>query len=282
MITSSVQRWRGGRASYKPAGELFDPSSFEVALIPGDAAARGFVVANHYSASYPAARYRVGLYRIGGGGPRVNLARSTPENLVGVAVFSQPVNNLSFRPLPGGQDVNVELGRFVLLDDDDVGGNAETWLLARCFELLRREGIEGVISFSDPCPREDASGARVFPGHVGIIYQAHNACFLGRARADKLRLLPDGRVLHNRSLAKVKARAKGWEYVVRDLVGHGAIAPARDSVSGLRAWLEEWVPRITRRVLHPGNLKYAWGLDRATRRALPASLPYVKLASVLS
>ena len=32
----------------------------------------------------------------------------------------------------------VELGRFVFLDQ--VGFNGESWLLARCFELLRRDG----------------------------------------------------------------------------------------------------------------------------------------------
>jgi len=33
VITDSVQRWSGGRASYRPAGEVFNPLEFEVAEI---------------------------------------------------------------------------------------------------------------------------------------------------------------------------------------------------------------------------------------------------------
>ena len=56
----------------------------------------------------------------------------------------------------------VELGRLVLLDE--VPGNGESWFIARCFELLRREGIVGVLSFSDPVPRTTADGRKVLPG----------------------------------------------------------------------------------------------------------------------
>ena len=242
-----VQRWRDRRASFRPAGELIDVARHEVAAIPDDKTARAFVERHHYSGSYPAARFRFGLYDRG--------------ELVGVAVFSHPSNLLALRPLP--VDEATELGRFVLLDR--VRGNGETWFLARAFELLRREGLAGVVSFSDPVPRRTLAGDLVLRGHVGTIYQAHNGVYLGRARPDTLRLLPDARSLHNRALAKVRGRERGWRPVVDRLVGYGAPRPADGDVD---AWLEEWLPRLTRKVRHPGNHKYAWAFDKRLRKDL--------------
>jgi hypothetical protein len=78
---------------------------------------------------------------------------------------------------------SVELGRFVLLDE--VPFNGETWMLGQCF--------------SDPFPRTDSSGREVFRGHLGTIYRAHNARYLGRGTPRTLRLLPDGSVLSERA-----------------------------------------------------------------------------------
>lgn len=247
-----VQRWRARLSSFRPAGEVINTSKYEVAAIDDDATAKAFVTAHHYSASYPAARFRCGLYR--------------GAELVGVAVFSVPSNPLAFRPLVGGYDVNVELGRFVLLDD--VPGNGESWFLGRAFELLRGAGVAGVISFSDPMPRRNAAGDVVFGGHVGTIYQAHNAVYLGRARADTLRLLPDGRTLHNRALAKLRSRDRGWRYVLAQLIGYGATPPANDD---LAAWAEEWVPRLTRKARSLGNHKYVWAFGGRERKRIAKS-----------
>lgn len=250
----TCQRWRTGRATYRPAGEPIATRDYEVAAIPDDRTAKTFVLEHHCAASYPAARYRFGLYR--------------GAELAGVAVFSQPARPEVLRPLPGDPKASVDLGRFVLLDA--VPANGETWFLARCFELLRREAIVGVVSFSDPVPRADAAGAVTFRGHVGCIYQAHNAVYLGRTRADWMRLLPDGTSLHNRALAKARARDRGWRYVVELLERYGA-APA-PRVADLGPWLDVWVPRLTRRVRHAGNHKFAWGLDRAAKRGLLANV----------
>lgn len=260
MITAQVQRWRNGRGSYRPAGEPIRTSDFDVQPIAKDNPAKAFVCAHHYSASYPAARFRFGLYRSG--------------ELVGVAVFSEPANRLSLACLPCPVTDATELGRFVLLDD--VPANGETWFLARCFGLLAAEGVAGVISFSDPMPRSDARGVTVFPGHVGTIYQASNAVYLGRARGDALRLLPDGTVLHNRAIAKLRKRDKGWRYVAARIEAAGAGAVGED----VEAWLATWLPRVVRRVKHPGNLKYAFALDRRMRKRMPASLPYEKMALI--
>lgn len=261
MITPVVQRWRERRESYRPDGEPIEPARYEVALLASDAMARAFVCAHHYSGSYPAARFRAGLFR--------------GADLVGVAVFSVPTNDASLSPwLPGSPRDHVELGRFVLLDD--VPANGETWFLARSFELLR-DRVSGILAFSDPMPRTLQDGTVVFAGHIGTIYQAHNAKYLGRTSVRTWHLLPDGSVLSARAIQKVRGLERGWRYVVDLLRSFGA-GPLSDDP---RAWLARWLPLITRRVRHPGNHRYVWGLDRAARRhveALPA-MPYPKFES---
>lgn len=254
MITSVVQRWRERRGSYRPAGEVFDPRAFDVAAMPTDAPARAFVVAHHYSGTYPAARFRFALLERG--------------QLAGVAVFSVPMNDAAFDPLP--RDASVELGRFVLLDH--VRANGESWFLARCLEQLRRAGLAGVVSFSDPEPRVDATGAVAFRGHVGTIYQASNACYVGRGTTRTIRVFPDGTVMSARALQKIRAQDSGWRYAVGQLVAHGAAPLEGDP----RAWLAAQLPRVTRTVRHHGNHKYLFALNRASRRALPAARPYPK------
>ena len=109
-----------------------------LSVLPDDATAKAFVREHHYSGSYPAARWRFGLFRRG--------------VLQGVAVFSHPCNDRVLTSIfPGPATGSVELGRFVLLDE--VPGNGETWFLGRCFARLRREGLAGVVAFSDPCRR---------------------------------------------------------------------------------------------------------------------------------
>lgn len=260
MIVSICQRWESRRDSYRPAGEFLDPRRYTVDAIPDDATARSFVCAHHYSGSYPAARFRAGLCR--------------GADLVGVAVFSVPANDAALTPwLPGSPRDHAELGRFVLLDE--VPANGETWFLARAFELLRGR-VGGVLSFSDPMPRTTRDGAVAFSGHIGTIYQAHNARYLGRTQVRTWHLLPDGTVLSARAIQKVRGLERGWRYVVDQLRAFGA----RPFLGDPRAWLAAELPRITRRLRHPGNHRYVWGIDRAVRRhveRLPG-LPYPKVS----
>lgn len=255
MIVSHAQRWRDRAERYRPARETISTRLFDVAAISDDATAKRFVTAHHYSGSYPAARFRFGLYDRG--------------ELVGVAVFSHPVNDATLDLAPGAE--RVELGRFVLLDA--VPANGESWFGARCFELLRADGVDGVVSFSDPMPRRTAAGDVAFGGHVGTIYQALNATYLGQAAPRTIRLLPDGTVMSARALQKIRAGERGARYAVSQLVAAGAAAPDGDH----REWVRRELPRVTRTARHPGNHRYVWALDRRLRRHLPESKPYPKL-----
>lgn len=267
MITTVTQRWRERRGTYRPAGEVIVPAHYEVAPIPDDRTARAFVEQHHYAGTYPAARYRFGLYWGG--------------LLVGVAVFSHPMNDRVLAVFPGETIESVELGRLVLLDR--VPGNGESFFVARCFEHLRREGLVGVVSFSDPVRRLCSAGRPVFRGHIGNVYQALNGIHDGRSTARTLLLLADGTVFSGRAAQKIRAGERGHEYAAMQLVRAGraaglrlaAPAPADDP----RAWLARWLPLLTRPLRHPGNLRYVWGLDRAAKRHLARTvraLPYPK------
>ncbi len=257
-IAASCQRWRDRRASFRPAGEIFDPSSAAVEAID-EKPAKAFVLAHHYAASYPAARCRVGLY----------LGR----RLAGVAVFSVPMNERTvpayfadLAPLAG-----VELGRLVLLDE--LAANAESWFIARAFRILRRElpAIAGVVSYSDPLERTTAAGELVKPGHVGTVYQATNAAYRGRSSARTLLVAPDGRIASPRSLSKIRNDERGAAGAYAQLRAMGA--PARAPLETGAAYLERALAGF-RRVRHPGNHAYTWRLDG--RAPSCARLPYPK------
>lgn len=243
------QRWRNGRATYRPAGETIRTSDYDVSEIRGDGPAKAFVRSHHYSTSFPAARFRYGLYRKG--------------ELAGVAVFSVPCRPEVLTSVYDAPPADsVELGRFVLLDV--CPANSETWFLARALRLLAREGMIGVVSHSDPFPRRAADGRIVFAGHYGCIYLASNAAYLGRAGRSTLRLLPDGKVLSARAIQKIRAREKGYRYAAGLLAAYGA-SPLADG-DDAREWIRRWVPALTRAVRHPGNHKYAFPLVPAAKR----------------
>lgn len=259
MLSKRCQRWELGVASGRPAGELINTRIHEVAAIQSDTIARDFVNLHHYSRSFPAARERFGLYR--------------GAKLVGVAVFSVPMQGKVLDVLPCDRAESVELGRFVLLDE--VPGNGESWFVARAFELLYRQGYRGVIAFADPVPRTDAQGRRVKPGHVGVIYQASNARLAGRSTARTLHVLPDGTVFSPRTMQKIRTRERNWQSATEELVRFGA-SPLGAGEDGA-TWLARWLPRLGRKMRHPGNYRYLFGLDRRVRRLLPPSDRYPKL-----
>lgn len=243
------QRWRERRASYRPAGEPFDPSRYAVEPI-AERDAKAFTLRHHYSGSYPAARFRAGLFHKEPFGQ---------ARLVGVGVFSVPMNQRtvpSYFPdlLPSA---GVELGRFVL--DDSVPGNGESWTIAR-MRRLRRAALPEVraeIAYCDPIERRDETGALVKRGHVGTIYQATNAKHRGRSSPRTLWLAPSGASFADRMLSKIRREEVGEAYAFARLKEQGA--PARRTGEAGAAFIrrlqdEGWL----RPLKHPGNHVFTW------------------------
>lgn len=260
MRASSCQRWRDRRANFRQAGELFDPRQGHVEPI-SESIAKAFIVQHHYSGSYPAARFRAGMYWRGG--------------LAGVAVFSVPMNQQiiphyfdDLAPIEG-----VELGRLVLLDD--VPANAESWFVARAFRLLRSGlKVSGVVSYSDPVARITADGSLIKPGHVGTVYQALNARYCGRSSPRRQILAANGREVSHRALSKLRADDKGAAYAYAQLRALGA--PNRSPLESGTDYVNRALSAGDFRTFrHPGNYAYTWRLDH---RPQPASVgPYPKM-----
>ena len=256
------QRWMRQISVEAPIAR-FDPGRHSVQVI-GEAEARAFVRHHHYSGSYPAARFRVGLFR---SAPQGQHAAGCPADLAGVAVFSVPMNNHAIPKYCGvDPQAGVELGRFVLLDECE--RNAESWFLARAFELLRahKSGIRAVLSYSDPVPRRSAAGQVLMPGHYGCIYQAHNARYIGRSAARQLVMAGDGTIVSERSLSKLRNGEQGAAGAYARLIELGA--PRRRPLEGdadyvARALLEGPFTRVR----HPGNHAYLWAVGDRRERA---------------
>lgn len=247
-------RWRERKSLLRPALEdRFDPSNYGVEITQ-EGKARPFVEAHHYSGSYPAARLAVGLY--------CKRPGWYTGDLVGVAVFSVPIQPRSVELWLGlSEREAVELGRFVLLDGERA--NAETWFLTRALEVLRGElrAVRGVLSYSDPLPRHTAEGHIVTPGHVGTIYQAANAAYLGQSEPRWQLMDKRGRTLSARALSKVRLGEVGGEGAARRLVEAGL--PERRAGEEPAAWIERAVSEalasgVVQRVRHPGC--HAYGL----------------------
>jgi hypothetical protein len=261
------QRWRHKRGSYRPADEVINTSRYDVGEI-SEKDAKEFVRTHHYSGSYPAARFRTGLYRAG--------------ELVGVAVFGIPCHPLTFaRYVDDANHVEgVELSRFVLLDD--VPGNGETWFLGQSFGILQ-EGLSPsfVLSFSDPVPRYKLSGEVVMPGHVGTIYQAHNGQYVGRSKPKTFYLTSDGTAIYRRTLNKLKNGESGAGYVADMLTAIGA--PTRCSGQSDKDWVSEILSSgVLTKTRHPGNHAYLWATGnrrekKSTSQRFRVPLEYPKL-----
>lgn len=241
-------RWSRRRHGYRPAGEVLRTDRYSVEPIE-EALAKRFVVENHYSGSFPAARYRVGMFE------HQEFRRPA---LVGVAVFSVPMTAAVIAKhlgVPASQ--GVELGRLVLLDE--VPANGESFMLGKAFRLLRRAlpDLKGVVSFCDPMPRHDAEGREVKRSHTGVIYRAHNAAYRGRGLPRNQLLMPNGACANERALSKIRNEERGKDYVIRQLLDAGA--PNRLLGESLQDWLVRLrQERFLRSVRHPGNHVFTW------------------------
>jgi hypothetical protein len=262
-----TQRWRHRNARWQTRDELVETDRLAVAPI-AESDAKRFVVEHHYSASYPASRLRYGLID------------TKSDRLMGVCVLGVP---MQARVLTGVfPDLepyvqSLELSRLVLLDDPIVGANAESWMVSRVFRLAAATGLRGVVSFSDPQPRRRRDGSSVLPGHVGFVYQALGASYLGRSTSRVLTILSDGTVYSDRSMAKVRSGERGHEYAERQLVAHGATP--RDAGGNPSEWLTRALSEIgARKIHHGGNHRYAWSIGHKGERTRiePEKLAYPK------
>lgn len=267
--SSWCRRWTQRRPSWQRTSEGgFDPARYEVDLLD-EATAKRFVVEHHYSASYPSASRRLGLYsRLPG----------EQRQLCGVAVFGVPAGaRVLTSTLPDLEPHRESLvcSRFVLLDE--CPGNSESWFLARCFDELLAGGVRAVLSFADPVPRRDAAGRVTAVGHVGTIYKATNSVYTGRATARTILLLPDGTVLHDRAAQKVRRQEQGHRYVEEKLISLGAPVPRAGCDPGL--WLNEALEAVGVRLLrHRGAHRYVFrlGTNRRERERIRLGRPEVR------
>lgn len=269
MITGHSQRWRDGRTIFVQ-GDRFDAADYAVDEI-GMADARGFVLDHHYSRSYPADRFRAGLWRSRAGGAR---------QLVGVAVFSVPMNQGVVPKYTGlVPSVGVELGRLVLLDDVALPG--ETWFVSRAFRAMRagKPCIEAVVSYADPRPRFGPGGEIWKVGHVGRCYAALSGAHRGRSPARVGWRAANGADVSERALSKIRGGECGRDYATADLLKAGADRP-REGETGA-AWLRRLeVEGFLSRCRYPGKHVYTWGLTRRAR-SIAAGLPSEPYPTVL-
>lgn len=268
MLTTRTQRWRDRRCRWLPFASEINPRSLSVDVISTKHDAAPFVKAHHYAGSMPVARLSIGLFANGKGGR---------SNLAGVCVFSHPVNDASVPKNAGLPNPRAacDLGRLVIRDD--LGGNAETFLIARAFRLLRQEKPEilSVISYADPVRRVDGEGRVFMPGHVGGIYAVMGSRYIGRSSRRTDLIMPDGRPISSRALSKIRNAECGQRYALEELIRAGARPPRPGETRA--TWLVDLEQTgFLRRSRHPGCHAYLFPLTRAARiaaRKVP-SLPY--------
>ena len=137
-----------------------------------------------------------------------------------------------------------------------------------------------MIAYADPMPRQTASGHTVMPGHIGVIYQASSATYVGKAQPKTLHVNQDGIALSSRGLSKIRLQEHGASSAEKRLVKLGA-AP--------RAFGQDptqWVAQVLqtgvfRKIHHPGNHVYCFAIGKSCEKRRLTSLfspahPYPK------
>lgn len=267
-LLSACQRWDRRRTSYRPPGEPFDSSRYDVDIIGYQEAGR-FIEETHYSASYVASRMQVVLWR-----------KPSPfqrEQLAGVIAFSVAIQNATITAWFSGVPANegFEIGRVGLLDH--VPGNGETFMLGRAFRLLRRTlpEVRAVLSYADPMERHDAAGKVIKCSHRGTINAAFSGVYLGRPSARPLILARDGRYINDRTPEQAAQRGMRRGLCRTPVGRHGrSCAPhVREGRGQRHARLAvRRVPACT----NPGNYAFGWWLSHPNQNPLPSrgATPY--------
>lgn len=238
MIVDVSQRHTERRITWRAHRDVVSTRALD-AVVVAPAVAKAFVEEHHYSGTCAPPAHPVCLYDRG--------------ELVGSACFgplaSMNAHRFVFPTLTPTE--GVTLGRFVLVQD--VGFNAESWFIARCFELLRARGVVGIESCADPRW-----------GHIGQIYQATNGRHVGLTNRSTIHLFDDGTELSNRTQGKARRGEIGRRYAIEQLVARGAAPPACGE--DMHEWTKRWRLELTRKQRHPGKYRYMWCLDRRRRR----------------
>jgi len=279
------QRWRDRVARFVryDGSERFNPERLGLGverIEKGQAAP--FIEANHYLASTPQSILNYGLFRVTPAGRK---------KLEGVLVMS---NLMGGQRKYGVQPTEAaELSRLVLLDNVEAG--AESWFMGQAFDDFRPyfetskstpggrarkpRPLRLIVSHSDPVPVRNERGKITLPGHIGNIYQAKNALYVGRSRAAPRYITPEGRNFSARNLSKIEAWKRGDS--VRGRGGEAALNRVDELVPGfrrrflrgrlsaeklLKTMLAEG-PAALRVHQHPGNLVYAWAQGTKKERS---------------
>lgn len=246
-----VQSWRHRRDGG------FNSRRYDVAPVSA-AVGRQFVANLHYLGTWPAVRLAYGLYEGG--------------ELVGVGALAVPTNKrVLTNALPDLQPYteSLDLARLVLREI--VPANAESWFVAQALRLAAGEGIRAVTMCSDPTPQW-RNGQQVTPGHVGIVYQALNATYLGQSAKRTVWVLPDGSVLNGRTASKITGGEQGCDGAAARLVALGAPAPGGSLRNWDHAARAAWL-KTAKHVIGahcervPGNHGYSLWTTPAARRA---------------
>ena len=165
---------------------------YDVRRIPGGVG-KEFIKEHHYSRGCHNGPMTWGLF--------------SGDRLIGVCAFATPSSEAVRASLWGEEHKShvTELHRLVILDETPK--NTESWFISRALKGLKSEKsvIWGVLSFADGTE-----------GHVGTIYQATNALYLGTT-GSKATFYRDetGRLRHPRqngeNISKQEAELRGWE-----------------------------------------------------------------------
>lgn len=262
------QRWFEGRANFRLSREPINPSEYGVEMVDYSIA-KTFVCRHHYSGTFSPSIASFGLFR------KSSVAAA---RLVGVATFAPASNIRSVRRWTGLDfAAGAELARFVLLDE--VHGNGESWFLTRALKQFKayRPSVKVVLSYSDPVPRTRLDGSLVFPGHYGCIYASANALYLGRASSKTQYLAPDGRVIANRILSKLRNGEVGRAYAERTLADVSGVS--REDGEPSVAFVDRALGHL-RAQHHPGNHLYVFPIatDRREKRHI-LELPVLRANS---
>jgi hypothetical protein len=107
--------------------------------------------------------------------------------IVGAAIVGRPaMKDQITKYSENGKFQLTELRRFVMIDE--APRNSESFVLGRIFRFLRKEGVQRILSYSDPSH-----------GHIGVIYRATGFQYLGQTPSVKV-IWWNGRHFSHRSI----------------------------------------------------------------------------------